>query len=180
MDDFDVDKWWQDHESLETPLKTQAKSEPQPKTSQLHNPFANDTYAWQLTESVDAFLKRLPPATTEETPDHPWIWICNPYIKRKAKKDAQNQQVRGGENEVPEDEGADIATLMQAGQERLHFVSSFIDEFRKPGVASALIAQESKKAGIDAANDILSLAQGLRVTCGKVSQVSHPVSEFRR
>lgn len=164
--DFDVNKWWQDHKTLETPLKIQAKGEPA-KTSQLHNPFASDTYAWQLTESVDAFLKRLPPATTEETPDHPWIWICNPYINRKAKKEAQNQQVRGGENEIPEDEGADIATLMRAGEERLHFASSFINQFRQPGVSGALIARESKKAGMDAAKDILDLAKGLRVTCGK-------------
>ncbi|KAI1117783.1 hypothetical protein F5Y14DRAFT_439071 [Nemania sp. NC0429] len=166
VDDFDVDKWWQDHETLETLPKIQPKAEPV-KSSQLHNPFAGDAYAWQLTESVDAFLKRLPPATTEETPDHPWIWICNPYIKRKAKKEARNQHIRGGEHEVPEDEGADIAMLVQAGEERLQFASSFIDQLRKPGVSGDVIVREAKKAGIDAAKDILTLAKSLRVTCGK-------------
>ncbi|KAI0453953.1 hypothetical protein F5B21DRAFT_266419 [Xylaria acuta] len=168
VEDFDVQKWWQDHEALETPIKNQARGgSGTAHESRLHNPYAGDTCAWQLTETVDAFLKRLPPATTEKTPGHSWIWIYNPYIKRKSRNDAENQRVRGGENEVPEDEGADLATLMQAGEERLGFASSFINQFRKPGIPQALIMQESRKAGMDAAKDILDLAKGLRVTCGK-------------
>ncbi|KAI0467281.1 hypothetical protein F4859DRAFT_525920 [Xylaria cf. heliscus] len=166
VEDFDVQKWWQDHEALETPMKSQTRGR-SGNTSQLHNPYAGHTYAWQLNETVDAFLKRLPPATTEGTLGHSWIWICNPYIKRKSRNDADNRRVRGGEDEVPEDEGADLATFMQAGEERLGFASSFINQFRKPGMSQALVIQESKKAGMDAAKDILDLATGLRVTCGK-------------
>ncbi|RYC57186.1 hypothetical protein CHU98_g9023 [Xylaria longipes] len=168
VDGFDVQKWWQDDEALETPIKNQARGgSGTTYESRLHNPYAGDTYAWQLTETVDAFLERLPPATTEEAPGHSWIWICNPYIKRKSRNDAENQRIRGGKDEVPEDEGADLATLMQAGEERLDFASSFINQFRKPGIPQALIIQESRKAGMDAAKDILDLAKGLRVTCGK-------------
>ncbi|TGJ84003.1 hypothetical protein E0Z10_g4784 [Xylaria hypoxylon] len=166
VDHFDVRKWWQDHEALNTPLNLRARGVSE-NTSHLHNPYAGDTYAWQLTESVDAFLSRLPPATTGEAPGHCWIWVCNPYIKRKSRNEAQNQRVRGGEDEAPEDEGADLATLMQAGEERLHFVSSFVDQFRRPGLSRALVIQETRKAGTDAAKDILDLAKGLRVTCGK-------------
>ncbi|KAI1751104.1 hypothetical protein F4782DRAFT_204149 [Xylaria castorea] len=168
VEDFDVQKWWQDDEALETPMKNQARGGPETAhESHLHNPYAGETFAWQLTETVDAFLKRLPPATTEETPGHSWIWICNPYIKRKSRNDAENRHIRGGEDEAPEDEGADLATLMQAGEERLGFASSFIHQFRKPGISPALVIQESRKAGMDAAKDILNLAKGLRVTCGK-------------
>ncbi|KAI0912441.1 hypothetical protein F4823DRAFT_634104 [Ustulina deusta] len=163
---FDVKNWWQEYEALETPLKRQARGASE-NISHLHNPYAGDEYAWQLTESVDAFLSRLPPATTEETPGHCWIWVCNPYIKRKSRNEAENQRVRGGEDEVPEDEGADLATLLQAGEERLHFASSFIHEFRKPGLSTSLITRETWKAGMDAARDILDLAKNLRVTCGK-------------
>ncbi|KAJ8125500.1 hypothetical protein O1611_g8138 [Lasiodiplodia mahajangana] len=166
VDNFDVNKWWQAHGALETPLKSQAKGSSLP-IPQYHNPYAGHAYAWQLTETVDAFLKRLPPATTEQTPGHAWIWICNPYVKRKSKAEAENQQIRGGEDEAPEDEGADLATLIKAGQERLHFASSFIDQFRQPGLSNSFTLQESKKAGMDAANDILELAKNLRVTCGK-------------
>ncbi|KAI0098846.1 hypothetical protein GGR51DRAFT_576834 [Nemania sp. FL0031] len=166
VDNFDINKWWQVHEAVETPLESQAKGSSLP-IPQYHNPYAGHPYAWQLTETVDAFLKRLPPATTEETPGHAWIWICNPYVKRKSKSEAENQHVRGGEDEAPEDEGADLATLMKAGQERLHFASSFIDQFRKPGLLNSFAMQECKKAGMDAADDILNLAKNLRVTCGK-------------
>ncbi|KAI1130167.1 hypothetical protein F5Y10DRAFT_132891 [Nemania abortiva] len=166
VDNFDVNKWWQDHEAAETPLRIQAKGIPV-DASQYHNPYAGHVYAWQLTESIDAFLERLPPATTEETPGNPWIWVCNPYVKRKSKDEAENQQVRGGEDEAPEEEGADLATLMKAGQERLHFASSFIDQFRKPGLSNAHTIEECRKAGMDAAKDILDLAKSLRVTCGK-------------
>ncbi|KAI3319945.1 DUF1917-domain-containing protein [Xylariaceae sp. AK1471] len=166
VDHFDITQWWQEHEALETPLKLQAKGGPG-DTSHLHNPYAGDKYAWQLTESVDAFLNRLPPATTEEAPGHSWIWICNPYIKRQPKSKAKNQRVRGGEDEVPEDEGADLVTLMQAGEERLDFASSFVNECRKSGQSKAIITRETRKAGMDAVKDILGLAKGLRVTCGK-------------
>ncbi|KAI0542421.1 hypothetical protein GGR58DRAFT_249402 [Xylaria digitata] len=169
VEHFDVGKWWQDHKDHKTPLSMQAEgaSSSSDNTPHYHNPRAGDPSSWQLDESVDAFLRRLPPATTEETPDHRWIWICNPYIKRKSKSEAENQRVRGGEDEAPEAEGANVPTLMQAGEERLQFASSFIDQFRKPGVSGALLVQETRKAGKDAAKDILDLAKSLRVTCGK-------------
>ncbi|KAI1349255.1 hypothetical protein F5Y01DRAFT_189880 [Xylaria sp. FL0043] len=166
VDQFDVEKWWQEHKTLE-PAPNNRASSTSDNISRLHNPYSGEEYAWQHTESVDAFLSRLPPATTEETPGHSWIWIFNPYIKQKPKNEAQNQQIRGAEDEVPEGEGADLTTFMQGGQERLHFASSFIDDFGKSGQSKDLIVQETKKAGMDAAKDILELARGLGVTCGK-------------
>ncbi|KAI1181011.1 hypothetical protein F4777DRAFT_527897 [Nemania sp. FL0916] len=163
---FNVSKWWQDHEAFEMSLSPQPKSQSE-ELSQYHNPYAGDAYARQLTETVTAFLNRLPPSTTEASPDHSWIWIANPYIKRKSKNEAGNQLIRGGEDEVPEEEGADIASLMRAGEERLHLASSFISRCRRPGLPNALVAQESRKAGMDAAKDILDLAKNHRVTCGK-------------
>ncbi|KAI0198652.1 hypothetical protein F4808DRAFT_462590 [Astrocystis sublimbata] len=172
---FDVRGWWQqDQEALATPLKIQAQGGAitnNNSNSQLHNPYAGEPYAWQLTETVDAFLKRLPPATTGQQNDSPsesWIWICNPYIKRKARGAAQNQLIRGGQDEVPEDEDADLATFMKGGEGRLDLASSFInDQLRKPGVPRAYYLKEAKKAGMDAASDILGLANHCRVTCGK-------------
>ncbi|ORY07555.1 hypothetical protein BCR34DRAFT_489419 [Clohesyomyces aquaticus] len=44
----------------------------------LHNIYQGKHDAWQLGESVDEFLKRLPPVTT--TVDVcPWIWVANPF-----------------------------------------------------------------------------------------------------
>jgi hypothetical protein len=178
VEQFDVRQWWQEHDELKTPLKLQAEGESR-NISRLHNPYAGDKHARQLTESVDAFLDRLPPATTEQIPGHSWIWIYNPYIKRKAKSEAANQQVRGGEDEIPEDEGADLATLMKAGEERLDFASSFNNECRKSGQSKGIITREIRKDGFDSAKDILDLAKGLRVTSGKVRKSPNsPINLF--
>ncbi|KAI1495654.1 hypothetical protein F5X99DRAFT_402771 [Biscogniauxia marginata] len=165
---FDVDGWWRDQEAINTPLKVQARKQAGvSSTTHLHNPWAGVEYAWQLSETIDAFLERLPPATTDATPENQWIWICNPYINRKAKAEAENQMVRGGEDEAPEEEGAGLLKLVEAGEERLHITSGFIDMCKQSGQGQAFIARESKKAGMDAVKDILALAKELRVTCGK-------------
>ncbi|KAI0012389.1 DUF1917-domain-containing protein [Xylariaceae sp. FL0662B] len=164
---FDVAGWWEENEGIETPLKLQARKAATPDTSRLHNPYAGVAYAWQLTETVDAFLQRLPPATTDETPSNQWIWICNPYIGRKAKSEADNQKIRGGEDEAPEEEGADLGTVVEGGMGRLHLAREFIDACKNSGQNPNFITRECRKAGADAARDILILAKAHRVSCGK-------------
>jgi len=44
-----------------------------------YNPYEGIPYAKQSKESVDTFLKRLPPATTELPSGNFWIWIANPF-----------------------------------------------------------------------------------------------------
>ncbi|KAI2634493.1 DUF1917-domain-containing protein [Xylaria nigripes] len=166
VDTFNVKEWWETHKTPTIPVRRQA-SDVQEEASRYHNPYAGEIYARQLTESVEAFLSRLPPSTTEEIPGHPWIWIHNPYIKRQSKHKAANQRVRGGEDEMPEDEGADLPALLSAGEARLHLATDRIVKCRKPGVSQTIITEESKKAGADAVKDILDLAKAHRVTCGK-------------
>jgi len=169
VENLNVGTWWQAREGAATPLGLQSQGAPSNDVSHLHNPYAGNKHARQLTETVDAFLSRLPPATTEKTPGHAWIWIYNPYRKRKSQMEAQNRHLRGGEDEVPEAEGADLPMLMQAGQERLDIASSFCNEYRNSGQPQVMISRETRKAGMDAAKDILDLAQALGVTCGKVN-----------
>lgn len=45
----------------------------------LSDRFKGVWYGRQLSETVDNFLLRLPPATTEISNKVPWIWIANPY-----------------------------------------------------------------------------------------------------
>ncbi|KAI1264548.1 DUF1917-domain-containing protein [Xylariaceae sp. FL1019] len=163
---FDVKHWWQTYGVVDTPMKIRARGGSTDK-AHLYNPFDGIKYAWQLTESVDAFLHRLPPSSTTEEPSNPWIWICNPYIKQKAKQQAQNQSIRGGNDEAPEQEGADLLGFVSGGVEKLDFTSSFINELRSKSTSKVHIMRETRKAGTDAAREILDLAQHLRVTCGK-------------
>ncbi|KAI1759253.1 DUF1917-domain-containing protein [Hypoxylon sp. FL1150] len=164
---FDVDGWWEEYAALDTPLKLQARKKEVADVSLLHNPYAGIKYAWQLTETIQNFLERVPPATTDQTPDDPWIWVCNPYIKRQKKREASNQLVRGGEDEAPEEEGADLGSVIEGGMARLHLASKFISFCKSSGNQPALVTRECRKAGTDAAKDILDLAKAHRVKCGK-------------
>ncbi|KAI4864516.1 DUF1917-domain-containing protein [Hypoxylon rubiginosum] len=165
--EFDVHGWWDEFAAMDTPLKLQARKKAVVDVSHLHNPYAGMKYAWQLTETVEDFLARMPPATTDQTPDSPWIWVCNPYIKRKRKQEAANQMIRGGEDEAPEEKGADLGSVVEGGMARLHFASEFINFCRNSGNQPAIITRECRKAGTDAAKDILDLAKAHRVRCGK-------------
>ncbi|KAI1105443.1 DUF1917-domain-containing protein [Jackrogersella minutella] len=165
--EFDVKSWWEEYGIIDTPLKTQAQKKEVKDISHLHNPYAGVKYAWRLTETIEDFVKRLPPATTNKTPENRWIWIYNPYISRKKKEEADNQKIRGGEDEAPEEEGANLPKVVEGGMARLHFASEFIDMCKKSGNKPYFIARECRVAGKDAAKDILELAKAHNVRCGK-------------
>ncbi|KAK6854742.1 hypothetical protein PG995_009835 [Apiospora arundinis] len=168
VDSFDVQAWWEQRQHVHSALRLQAVRQPQAVKAHLHNPYAGYPYAWQLTETVDAFLERLPPATTDESPDEcPWIFICNPFIERKPKSLAQNQLVLGSENEGPEEELTDIPRFIAGGTERLGMVTEFADFMKKSTKSKAAVTREVNKAGREATGDILDLALNLRVRCGK-------------
>ncbi|KAI1385252.1 DUF1917-domain-containing protein [Hypoxylon trugodes] len=164
---FDVEAWWEQYQTLDTPLKIQARKKEMEDMSHLHNPYAGMENAWQLTETIEEFVQRVPPATTDETPENPWIWVCNPYINRKRKSDSENQKIRGGEDEAPEEEGADLNSVVEGGMARLHFASDFINMCKSSGKNPNFISRECRKAGTDAAKDILDLAKAHHVRCGK-------------
>lgn len=165
VNQFDVSAWWCFQAHQQNPARLHLKAKSSTDMSQFHNPYAGVPYAWQLTETVDDFLCRLPPSTTEGCP---WIYVCNPYIQRKPKSLSSNQQTAGCEDEGPEDNDADLPTLIQGGMERLHMISNFADHLRTLSKPLPQIQNEVKKAGLDASQDLLGLAKHLRVTCGKV------------
>lgn len=149
-------------------MRLQAVRQPEPKdTAHLHNPYSGYKYAWQLHETVDNFLKRLPPATTDVSEACPWIFICNPYINRKHKSLAQSQRVRGSEDEAPEDELSDVPRFVEGGGERLSMVAEFSNFMNKSNKSQAIVIREVNKAGKDAAGEIRDLALNLHVKCGK-------------
>ncbi|KAI0121641.1 hypothetical protein BJ170DRAFT_130431 [Xylariales sp. AK1849] len=167
VEEFDVGEWWTHHRLHQTPLKLQSKKQALADATHLHNPYAGVSYAWQLTETVDDFLNRLPPATTDEVNVGSWIFICNPYIDRKNKDDAQNQKVRGSENEAPEEAETDLGRFVEGGTERLHFVTAFQDEMKKTAMTAGVRTREKNIAAADATTDILELAHELHVRSGK-------------
>ncbi|RYP64396.1 hypothetical protein DL769_006677 [Monosporascus sp. CRB-8-3] len=141
-------------------------------TTHLHNPYAGVRYARQLDETIEAFLARLPPASTPASAALPWIYIYNPLRSgRKPSQDGNRDRsqvvVRGAEDEAPVERGADLRTFCEGGMERLHLATQFIEQCRGSGMAPAFVARECRKAGADAAREVLDLAHALRVRCGK-------------
>lgn len=97
---FDATAYWKSHRPslTEKADASVAKSlaSPPPKVP-LYNPYAGQGCAWQLDETVEAFLQRLPPRTTQQSESIPWIFITNPF--RKAPKGvAANEEAPPGED----------------------------------------------------------------------------------
>ena len=137
-------------------------------TSHLHNPYAGVSYAWQLNETVDHFLGRLPPDLTAQDETTPWIFICNPYILRVEKRLSDGQFSKGNEDEAPEEEGSRPSIISEGGLERLQLVTQFIEDSKKLMKAHPAIEREINKERKRAVDDILSLAHAAKVRTGKV------------
>lgn len=134
----------------------------------LQNPFAGVAYAWQLGESVDDFVCRLPPATTVTDEHTPWIYICNPFIQRRKKTESGSQLVLGCGDEGPEAEGSHTVLFMEGAGERLNILSGFLGGMAKMGLPRRATSHDAESARQAAASDVLGLAGHLGVTCGKV------------
>lgn len=167
VDRFDVDAWYQ--QQRVNPGRPVSHATLMGDVSQLHNPYAGILYAWQLAETVEDFLKRLPPETT--TSDQvPWIFICNPYIPRVGKRQSDKVQMKGKENddEGPDEEGANVQTVVQGGEERLELVRDLLDKAAQTKMAKSTMEREANKERRQAAADILTLAHACKVRAGKV------------
>lgn len=172
---FDPSDFWREREALTlaTPyIKAESSTSP-PPTTQLHNPYEGRFHcAKQLNESIEGFLSRLPPATTNVDADVPWIYVANPFIPR---------QDRGGE-EAPAEFGADLGKFVEGGEKRLEMCSDFVKALEarsavvagrggRGGPSKAMMAREIAKEKAECVDDILMLAKLLKVRTGKVSHL---------
>lgn len=133
----------------------------------LHNPYEGVRYAWQLDETVDAFLARLPPSTTRVTADDHWIYICNPFIPLEPKSQSANQHVSGCEDEAPLEHDTRLDLFIQGGMERLHLLSDFIGKTKSMVKTKIAATREINAERALAVTQILDLAHHLHVRCGK-------------
>ncbi|KAF7555040.1 hypothetical protein G7046_g6655 [Stylonectria norvegica] len=165
VQNFDVDDWMLHQQ--ENPGRALPQKNIVAEAANLHNPYAGVPYAWQLTETVEAFLHRLPPKTTLLTLKTPWIFICNPYIPRVNKSQAANQLSKGNEDEAPEEEGSRTQLVVDGGLERLGLVTSFSEGMKKSRKSTSTQEREINKERKQAAEDILHLAHAGKVRAGK-------------
>ncbi|PQK10674.1 hypothetical protein BB8028_0002g09930 [Beauveria bassiana] len=165
VNSFDSDQWIMQHQ--EQPGWAQPCMLPTHAVAALHNPYAGVPFAWQLTETVDNFLARLPPAMTAQMPETPWIYICNPYIPRVAKSEGLGQTNKGNEDEGPEQEGARLDVVIEGGMERLELLDTFLREVPNFGIPPSTTEREKNKERSQATQDILHLAHIGKVRAGK-------------
>lgn len=137
------------------------------RAGHLHNPYEGVRYAWQLDETVDAFLARLPPSTTRVTADDHWIYICNPFVPLEPKSQSANQHVSGCEDEAPLEHDTELDLFIQGGMERLHLLSDFIGKAKSMAKTKSIATREIKGERALAVTQILGLAHHLHVRCGK-------------
>ena len=103
VNDFDVVAWW-DRQSTAAASHPQHRASPKPPpltfaAGRPHDPYQGEPGARQLSETIEQFLARLPPATTDWRPGLDWIWISNPYAPPSPDQ-ALNQLLRGGEERL--------------------------------------------------------------------------------
>lgn len=127
-------------------------------TATLYNPYEGQKCGRQLSETVEEFLKRIPPSTTQTTTDIPWIYIANPFVKRP--NIISEAKPQGLASEGPPGENSDWAEFVERGESILGELS-WIGQSK-----SSARAIKSHTQGIT--QKLLDTAAELHCTTGKV------------
>ncbi|KUJ14853.1 DUF1917-domain-containing protein [Mollisia scopiformis] len=164
---FDVAEWWKCKiptlmEIAEKNMKTDIVKE----SVKLYNPYEGRGEARQLSETVDDFLARLPPATTPFSSTIPWIFIANPYRKAPQRKDHDDYSRTG---EGPPDERSEWGAFTVTGNRLLQELTQIRHtlEKKKPGKTKAAITREVNADKDRIVKEILDTAKNLHCTTGK-------------
>lgn len=170
VDNFDAKQWIKQYKACGMGFQHKQAS-PSDDSQKLHNPYSGIPYAWQLTETLESFFVRLPPATTDQSDETPWIFICNPYIPRQEKRPSENQFNKGNEDEAPAEEGSQLKLVCEGGTERLELLASLKKKLEASGKSTNFVGKEMAKERKQTATDILDLAHAGKVRTGKVTLV---------
>lgn len=137
------------------------------KAATLYNAYEGNFAGRQLTETVDDFLERLPPATTQVTDLVPWIYIWNPYQKASKREEHDHKEVT---EEVPQDEESDWAQLVVLGGNLLEELTTIRHtiEKQKSGQAKAAVTKAVNIQKDKIVKKLLETAVELHCTSGKV------------
>lgn len=120
------------------------------QTSIPYNPGEGLLSYKQLDESIQDFLKRLPPSTTSTNDIGPWIWVYNPSSRYRPLQEDQ-------------------ATLKTEGNRLLSNLTAHRQalELKNPSSPAGTITRKLKPHVTALQNDLFSLARRTNVTSGK-------------
>ena len=100
-----------------------------PESREAFNIYEDYPSGRQLSETVETFLKRLPPLSTSMIEYGPWIYVANPYSPMSQAREDQATFVRKGRELLEE------FTALKAGIEA-----------SMPGKAKAVIGRKVTKS----------------------------------
>lgn len=167
---FDVEEWWEHKEiSLNEIAAANIAAATESKVATLYNPYEGNPCGRQLGETVEEFLTRLPPATTQVSLQLPWIYIANPYLKAPSaiKPEHSQEEVTA---EGPPDEDSDWAKFVVLAGNLLEELTGIKHEIEKKNVgkAKSTITRQLNVQKEKIVKKILEAATELHCTSGKV------------
>jgi hypothetical protein len=142
----------------------------------LYNPYEGVGCGRQLWETVEEFLARLPPATTQVSCLIPWIFIANPFRKAPTRKGNENIKEELGA-EGPPDENSQWAQFVVLAGKLLGELTGIRHDIEKnsSGVAQAQVTKAINIQKDKIVQKILDTAVELHCTSGKVRSLgSYP------
>ncbi|KFZ07731.1 hypothetical protein V502_09798 [Pseudogymnoascus sp. VKM F-4520 (FW-2644)] len=134
---------------------------PESPTLVLSDRFKGKWFGRQLAETVDEFLQRLPPAITEGSEELQWIWISNPYLPLPTTDE-------GTENV------SKLSILCSQGANMLNELENTMSHMKQkpPRQPAAMASRDISIARDKTVMDILNLAVQMKVTSGKVRNLT--------
>ncbi|KAL8720105.1 MAG: hypothetical protein Q9225_002981 [Loekoesia sp. 1 TL-2023] len=158
---FDPTRYWSNHPHLLPVIAATSRTKAQASSSSpskpLYNPYEGRICARQLNESVEDFLKRLPPLTTRVSLECPWIFVANPHATSR-----------------PTD--CDQGGFMQAAEEMLEEFSQKRNDVEKAmvGKAKASITRKLTPLRKSLEEELLAKAKEKNFTSGKWMLFPYP------
>jgi hypothetical protein len=128
-----------------------------PKEAKLYNPYDGLENAWQLTETVDEFLDRVPPLTHTLEDEH-WIWIANPHVPKR--------------NALVDEEDETFADFVHRGQKLLDDYREQKEQLLNTGLSGLSVMKRLTPEREEMKTAIFELATKCHITSGKVRHTS--------
>lgn len=138
------------------------------KKAKLNNPYEGRWAGRQLTETVEEFLERLPPATAPISKELPWIYIANPFAPRKSHGSDDDDD--DDDLDAPHAYHENYPHFILLGEKLLQELSErkTMTEQGKNDKSSSTIAAAITKERNVAVRKIHKLAIQMKCTSGKV------------
>jgi hypothetical protein len=147
------------------------KQDSKPKHSYLYNPYEGHPNGRQLGETVEQFLERLPPATTPQSNEVPWIFIANPFREKPVKSEnAVDEKNLSTDEEGPMADDENWAEFVRKGGLLLEELKRARHQIEKAnlGKAQQTITKKLNPKRDDVVRRLLALAVDLKCASGKV------------